>query len=234
MLIHHRRSCEAVKVIVGRFPKRVFLLEHNLLVQHSDFFRAALSGNWIESREREVVFEDGKPEVFEMFGRFIQHRKVYCKDDSIIDLENSQDSDASLPDQHQVETEQLRQAWCLGQTLLSTSFKDAILDAYYELYKESSRRPYPWEAWVYDKSASASCLRKFVVDFGVWHDVGVVFDLMIEETPRQYFIDLAMALKDRVKGKGPATNPFALNKPSCRYHEHVAEGKPCWRTLFKA
>lgn len=231
----HSPSFEAVKIIVGQDEdKKIFLLELGLLVAHSDFFAAALNGNWQESREREVALEEESPEAFEMFGLFLRHGKIFCSAEDVKDLLEGQTVAAIRGPQGRLEQGRLREAWCLGQALFSTSFKDAILDAYFELHKRSYSSPRPYEAWVYERTASASGLRKFVVDVGVWYDSGhFINSLGALTTPRQYFIDLAVAFHDRLKGKGPETNPLAANTPSCRYHEHVAESKPCWRTLFK-
>jgi hypothetical protein len=72
-------------------PEEVrFVVHETLLVHYSKFFRAALTGNFIEAQEKTVRMGEVDPDLFELFGHWLYYQRfpdtVFGDDDGILNL----------------------------------------------------------------------------------------------------------------------------------------------------
>jgi hypothetical protein len=84
-------------VLVGSGQTR-FVVHENLLIYYSKFFRAALTGNFIEAKDKTVRLEEVDPKVFELFIHWLYYQR-FPKTDSGDDrdiLETWNDDDIGL------------------------------------------------------------------------------------------------------------------------------------------
>lgn len=135
---------------------KTFAIHENLLVKHSDHFKAAASGSWSESESRRVEFEDWSPDVFAIFDHFLYSGKIF----------SARDNDYNKDPYTDKEWGRLGSAWRLGDMLLSTSFKDAVVDAM--VTKLNYGIPRHLHLVFYTGGNSQSMARKLAVDVIVW------------------------------------------------------------------
>ena len=213
-----------ITVHVGTEDKKAtFDVYEDLLVRHSDFFSAALSKNWKEE-ERTVSLPEDRAAYFEVFFHFVNTGSIFsvregdeCKD------EGGKDCDK--------EWARLIKCWILGQKLLSLTFKDAIVDAIvakmqgHEHCNDLYTSPFKY-------NTPSTVLRKLLADIVVYMWPDEEFEEQSENMSKypEHLMDVAKALH-KVKLTGyPTTKPWG--KDDCTYHEHVASGKPCYKTMF--
>lgn len=197
----------------------------NLLIRHSKFFSAALNGNWAESKDRKMSLPEGNPESFAILVQFLYSGRIYSARDGDI----TTNKDGKVSDK---EWTRLVEAWIMGQSLLSTTFRDAVADAMVTRINECDHCPTMLHTIVYKTGREDSAMRKLLVDVAVWQWPDAVFQSKpLEAGSEGFWRDIAIALsKIRCSGR-QGVDP--LKDPGFRYHDHVAEkDKPCYKTMF--
>jgi hypothetical protein len=124
--------------------------------------------------------------------------------------------------------------WIFGEERLSTSFKDAVVDAMIAKVVSGEGVPTSHVPTVYHYSAATSSIRRLLVDVSVWAvNPGRLGSIEKPSHPAaiEYLYDLAVAL-DKIKVTGRKGKlPYEADD-TCAYHEHVAAGNPCYTTMF--
>lgn len=72
-------------VLVGPEKTR-FVVHQDLIAHHSDFFKAALTGNFKEAAEKTVALTEEDPVFFEFFVHWLYYQKLPTKDDADVNL----------------------------------------------------------------------------------------------------------------------------------------------------
>ncbi|KAK4889098.1 hypothetical protein LTR27_012066 [Elasticomyces elasticus] len=217
-----KTGTRTIAVHVGKgHTKQTFDVYELSLVTHSEFFRAAASERWKEGQERTVSLPDDKPEYFEIFFNFLNGGQIFSsKADDYIKEKNTD-----------AEWARLLLCWVFGQKILSVTFKDAIVDAMVEKTKDG---PHCTNLYTtpFDQSTPSKQLRKLLADIVVYRFVPVDWKTATTQITKypEHLLDVALAL-DGVKIQGRAAMPPWANN-DCTYHEHVADGTPCYKTLF--
>jgi hypothetical protein len=164
--------------------------------------------------------------AFEDFHSFLYTGKVYTV---IEDEENAADMDKEWP--------RLANAWILGEVLLSTSFKDAALDAL--VHKLASGNVHSTDTFfaAYRYGSESSAIRRLVLDIAVywWSESNqLLVDTCIFGDPEilaPFFRSLCMALlKERRQPASANKTRNPTKQETCFYHEHG--DKPCYKTMF--
>ena len=209
-----------VKVIVGKgAAEQTFYASDALLIRHSEFFAAALRGNWRENEDHEVRLPESDAESFGVFASFLYTGKVHVVKDDLDEASNTNP-----------EWQRLGLCWILGDILLSASFQDAVLDATVENLVSTSTAPVELHAAVYDRTNGDNGLRRLMVDIAIfgWDKE----DLLIATTHPallEFYRDVAIRYKDLFGSEGERGLPW-LEHPFARYRQHGAD-KPCYRTM---
>lgn len=208
-------------VDVGSYEERqTFDVHEDLLKAHSRFFCAALNKEWKEGQERKVSLPEDDPEHFELSYHFLYTGRIYSK--------------SAEQDPHGVAAEEVLLAylWTLGDKLNSSSFMDAILDTMISGMESDKSCPMTLHEIIYPDSARASCMKRFLVDVAAWEwsENAVAEAAQDKDTPREFFRDFASALHKFAKSGRQGVAPYKGS--TCCYHEHVVQGKPCYRTMF--
>lgn len=199
-------------------------MHEDLLSRHSEFFKAALTrGKWKEQQDRLVSLPEHNVEAFNIFQHFLYTGSIFsAREGDVTKTDTLRDREYS----------RFERCWKLGEQLMSTTFKDAITDAL--IAKVVSEDSYPAELYdsVYSALSSTSAIRKLFVDIAVWgwsHET--VCALRDAESKHVDFLcDVAIKLH-WYKTWGSSEAPY-LSEDTCIYHEHVAENKPCYKTMF--
>jgi hypothetical protein len=154
--------------------------------------------------------------------------------------------------QHTISTTEwahLCNAWMFGQKILSTSFKDAVTDAYRSKdFEENGSVFNAHGGYLYPRSSKNSGMRKLLVDIAVWH--WPVEALAVHrnrtEAHHEFFFDVALASTKALKRRQvqhhadllTSSVPTPLSSPvlvvgACEYHEHTDDPTAkCYRELF--
>lgn len=209
-----------IQVIVGSDSLVTLYVHENVICASSDFFKAAMSSDWKESRERSIELRDDEPDAFQIYQHWL-----YC---GTIPTRNG---DADM--KSNIEYLELAKAYVLGDKLRDGNFKDVIIDA--ALHKSSSvisdgAYLFPGEdvvRCIYDNTPKSCEARHFLVDFYVEHGNG----LWLNEPgdfPKDFLADLAVALFER-KDSQITAEPKAASK-QCKYHQH--RSGTCYKDRF--
>ena len=138
-----------MKIIVGSEGKKLtFLIHKSLLVYHSAYFAKALTWDWEEATEGVVTLEDIDPQVFRVFaawlfiGRIALAVKVRGRFPNCTVTDRPCDSGKMASDHADTAVRcyfhhylDLVNYWGLGDRLLSSGFKNAVLDQVFNLPK---------------------------------------------------------------------------------------------------
>ena len=177
-----------------------------------------------------MSLEEDNPESFEIFYNFLYTGQIFSAKEG--DYRRSPDTSVSPPIHYDSEWSRLYESWSLGQKLLSTTFKDAITDALPLKMVDARNWPLRMHETIYPCSSSTFAIRRLLVDVAIWKWTPEHMECSgVKESSAQFFFDVASAMKKlRVSGdKGDA--PFQ-GQNICFYHEHEAQGMPCYKTMF--
>jgi hypothetical protein len=227
----YRLGGDVITVLVGSEATATrFFVHADLVSQHSDFFQACLKKGWKEAEGRIVRLPDlpsDSGDAFEDFHSFLHTGKVY----------SAMEGEENAPDRDK-EWIRLMDAWVLGEVLLSTSFKDAVLDAVLHKLSTSISTPIGMFFWAYKYSSRGSPIRRLMVDSAVcyWGEdfFSRTYDGISESEQAAvvpFYQSAAVALlKWKLQPEiAKADNPTE-RAGTCFYHEHG--DKPCYKTMF--
>lgn len=173
----------------------------------------------MESRTGNIPLREEVPEVFQTFSTFTYTGKInsYKEGDT---NEGRPDFDAEWP--------RLRDAWILGDKLLSQTFKDAICDAVIEKVIASQKYPIQLYWTAYGKSIQETGLRRVAIDLAVfyWRDEVFHEEYNAHAASTEFFRDVCLRCKARTPGEA-----LPWIDCGCKYHDH-GTGKPCYKTMF--
>lgn len=217
---------DLITVWVGRdTAAKKFYINPDLAIQHSEFFAAALQTDSEEAEPRTVRLPDLSDDVaatFENFQFFLYAGKVVSRQPDV------------RPDEDE-EWDRLAKSWILGNSLLSGSFKDAVVDAMVRKLLQSA--PLDIYMDLYQNSSDSSPIRKLMVDIAVheWEEEDIAaVDTDSEPAVQAKFLrDVAVALFkcEHLSGAQQAESPISA-RSGCYYHEHDA-AKACYKTMFE-
>jgi len=205
-------------------------------MKHSKFFKAAGNGPWKEGREGTMTFNDCEPDEFKTFCDFLYTGQVFTIGvDDTHEVKEAQEAPKDPGKKPTISDKEMTRAarlWCLGQKLLSTSFKDAVVDALIAKCVAEFMYPTSMHLSIYAAGSSTSAIRRLLVDFMVWSLHAKTIEWKgYDAIAAEYYYDVLVA-KGRMTGDADSNQAPFKQGNTCRYHEHVAEGKPCYMTMF--
>lgn len=204
---------------VGSYDNvRSYSVHDELVIANSAFFEAALKKGWLEAEQRIVKLPEDDPKTFDLFYWFLYTGKIFSERDCLDKTREGTDE----------EKNRLGAAWTLGEKLQFSDLKDAVIDILIQRLNVSI--PTSWHKMVYATAPASSPMKGLVVDIAVWLWRPEVFAKQVASPETaQFYIDVAAALAGRLRDE-PVAAPFAI--PSCHYHEHIANGGPCYISKF--
>ncbi|KAF2209496.1 hypothetical protein CERZMDRAFT_86826 [Cercospora zeae-maydis SCOH1-5] len=185
-----RTKITIIDVIVGHGEDtKTFQLQDFLLVEHSEFFKAALNGQWKEGKENKIELPDDEPGVFEIYAEWLFCGRIASGTD-----ENAK------PAQKEIWAEMglLSRLYVLGEKLIDDEFCDCTLRSMVELrnvISEDGQRYLPSGDDVrnlYDGTTQSSPIRKYLVDL-YCHNIGKDWfsNDKARHYPKDFFVDIA-------------------------------------------
>ncbi|KAK5131063.1 hypothetical protein LTR08_001349 [Meristemomyces frigidus] len=200
---------------------KTFHVHKDLLTQHSDFFRAAFTGDWKERADGVIRLPEDEVEAFEQFYWFVYTGSLFT----------IREGDHGVgEDNHPTDKEfgRLAAAWALGNKLQCTPFKDALTDGLIAKGLKERSWPYGIYAAINLTAARSAGIRRFLIDLAAltWSEN---YFAEMEFTTTEFLHDLVLALaKARAHGVSKS-KPW--ENAGCRYHEH-GEDKQCYKKVF--
>ena len=197
-----------VSLIVGK-EKRVFKIHHNLLCSASDYFKAALNGQFKEAEEQKIELLEEKPAVLESFQLWLYTNSILDEGESVPTL-----------------------GWYLligiytfAESRLIAALQNHAIDMI--IRKANWADVVPAQSAIYRDTVPGSRLRTLAVDMAAsigllseWQWTGSE-DTLYDST--EYLVDLVKALYKQNTTKHPREKNFW--KIRCNYHTH-GEGEP--------
>jgi hypothetical protein len=164
-------------------------------------------------------------DAFENFHSFLYTGKVY----TVVEGEEN----APGMDREWI---RIMNAWILGEVLLSTSFKDAAVDALIHKLASNNAHSKGMYALAYRYSSEGSAIRRLMLDLAVtWWDEGAPLDVCADSELAilaPFFRRVCSALlKEKSQPASAETTVSPTTRAgTCFYHEHG--DKPCYKTMF--
>lgn len=215
-------------MVVGQgSSQKLFLVHKDLVTRHSDFFSAALSKDWKENKTRSVTLEEDDPATFEIFSRFLYSGQIFI-------VADAGDGSATKPKTlgaggYNEEWNRLTQCWCLGDKLLSSSFKDAITDTAIARLLTTKKFPLSMPQEVYQASSGDSGMRRLMRDVVVWRwDDYHLSSRFRPDDSIEFYVDVAVTMKKVSEAQRSGDPPYAA-KSTCGYHDHNGA---CYKSMF--
>ena len=210
-------------------------MRKNLAIRHSEFIKKALdpASGWKEAKENIVRFPEESPEAFQVFMMFL--------DTGVIHLNHFRSAKSNAvreqdPDEDK-EWNSIAQLWLLSDRMDSVSLKDAVVDKVVSLVRDSGKVPTSLHRPIFKGSVSRSGMRKLLTDIAVysWFP-GTLADQPGDPDCADFFRDVAVEAMKRMacarQGQMLSTAPYDRQDVGCHYHDHEAEGKPCYKKMF--
>ena len=108
-------SGQSIKLVVGPEPSTILVVHENLICTSSDFFKRLRTGEWREANERTIKFEEGNPNVFQLYLHWLYRGTLPVRIDAPGQIGNA-------------EYESLAEAYVLGDKLQDGDLQDVIVD----------------------------------------------------------------------------------------------------------
>jgi len=205
---------QVVTVLVGA-DRTKFVIHKDLLTSKSEFFRAALTGDWEESKSQKVHLPEDDPAAFEMFAHWLYFTEV--------DFEVNDRAFTTLSE-----------AWFLGDKLQAIAFKIAVINEFVPtMYKTERLTTLQNIKDIYSRTLPNSPLRRLIVDIHIWEGELGIFGSMLGsgELDCEFAVEVAdrfMTLWQNDKKMSKTAEPYKLN--ICSYHDHVDGEALCKKT----
>lgn len=166
-------------------------------------------------------------ENFGIFLNFIHTGKIYSsKDDDYREDESDQTFSTDI------EWQRLADCWVQGETLMSTTFKDAVADALVQKICEDDFWPIELHYQIYSRTSTPNSMSRLLVDIAIWewNEESAKESRERHAECSEFLGDLAvrmfsLSLKERER-------PAPFTKHDCSYHEHGKEDTPCYKKIF--
>jgi hypothetical protein len=188
--------------IIGSQEKETFLVPRELVCRSSPVLNKAFNSETKEGQTQIYEIEDTTPEAFRIFIQWLYIQKVGCMDHAAFfsTIKTSGEVDEHMKDCIP-QTTSLLQLWVLAESLLLPQLQNQIMDA---LHSISQWCLIPFSVnlkYIYDKTAAASPLRRFVTNLLAWSTPSEDYNDHAEFYPKDFFVDLAALFSSAVPPK---------------------------------
>jgi len=156
---------------------------------YSDYFKAALDGNWAEAQSGRFEFPEENPEVFGCYVDFFYTKKLR------IDMTRTEDMELFLVE-----------SFLLDERRGSAEYRNAVMDALKCIWSEGLGPSIGTILLAFNESMERSKLRRFIVDKCAWD--GKAGDVVSEDTLTEgivpgFCLGLSIALMKQHRNAGP-------------------------------
>jgi hypothetical protein len=162
-------------------------VHESFLIKSSLFFRKALSGGWLEAKDRLVKLPEEEPAVFQDYVHYLYTNTLCVKSDTKLDGNDGPNEMVSLV-----------KLFVLAETLQDPDMKKVVIAAVYnglwEIRNAGSKIPVlELISVVYEGTPVGSSMRRLLVDFFTYYAGGSTFR-KDEVYPHDFIQELAINL----------------------------------------
>jgi hypothetical protein len=193
---------------------QTFHVHDQLIRARSPFFDKALSHDWKEKTERMVELPTADPMAFNLYMDFIYSKCIIL--------------DPTQGDSEQY-SERLGLAYSLGDILLDTDFKDAVIDVILHRVLAGHDYPFSLNKYAFEHTPAEWPLRQLLTDLLAlrgqesWlteENMKLLTEEALQETLKAMFRNKAL----------PVPRDGSFRYENCKeYHCHTKENTPCYR-----
>lgn len=204
---------------VGKENPERFAVHENLIAPRSQFVRLALNKEWKEGKERTIPLPEDEADVFRLYHLWIYQNRIFSDSRSNA---NAFTHPPTAPQDDGKEYPLLTQAYILGEKLLDTHFKDAIIDCIIDKLWSTCTFDLRLTNLIYENTPEKSPLRRLLQDVYIWSGCATWLDkaaLGGECVNAEFLLDLSKRHMAFWAGRRPERVPYMQG--SCEYHEHV-------------
>lgn len=187
-------------IIVGK-EKKAYTLHKDLLCFYSDYFRAALNGNFKEATERKLELLDVDTSLFDAFQVWVYTR------------------DLQGPDGHHEYFKFLVDMWVLGDQHQIPLLQNQAMNEIFAKVKKSKLFSLPVVPVVYAKTMAGSPLRKAAIEIVAWNMHFKEWSPSTMGWTVECMSDLVLALHVARLNK-EVTYPCLPKRDTCFFHVH--------------
>ncbi|KAK3703248.1 hypothetical protein LTR37_014588 [Vermiconidia calcicola] len=207
---------DTVAVYVGA-EKRLFTLHESVVLEHSKFFRAALTKGFKEGQSRLIHLPEIETPAFEAYIQWMYSHEIVINECESVEEASKTRKQYS----------ELIELYVVGDRLENTNLRNEVMTALVQLQEQSDPNPGCKNvSRVYKETPESSPLRRFVLDSWLDADPDEAIPYMKYmrlKFPTEFIFDMALEL---FQGKTrPAVRP--VDRPKCFYHEHNDETPAC-------
>lgn len=187
-----------------------------ILSRSSDFFKKACNKEWKEGQSKIIRLPEVEPEAFDIYLQYLYTGEVVATDDELPEhRDGSREAQAQVVRLHWI----LIETYLLADMLLDTKSKNAIMDAFIEILKDTKRLPdLDTITDVFRKTTDTSPMRRLLVDFVAFRvDLDTFKGIGARHSP-EFLVEVSLRLMRYKDDVNRRTDP--IDTPSCRYHEH--------------
>lgn len=211
---------ETVLIHVGP-QEKAFALRKDVLIEHSRFFRAALSGSFKQAAEQIIRL----PEIeYEAFERYVQWTHTGSID--VADIEDPADTRT-----RETET-MLTRLYVVADRVENMLLRNQTMTAMVDVLEQTGKLPSTLAIQIaYEHTADGSCLRRFLVDAHCLNSEGHPKWLRnkLEKLPNEFVLNLIGQLKEyRTEDEhDPWIRGKCKPKPCCMSFQCLWCADPC-------
>jgi hypothetical protein len=227
------------EIHIGSEEVEKFLVRKDLATRHSRVIEKALDpkSDWKEAEENVVRLPEETPETFQAFLTFLDTGVIHLRH---FGEANDEDTDGEVL-KESTDWDSITDAWLLGDRILSTSFKDAVVDMVVSLAVGDGELPTSMHQDIFKGSAYKSGMRKLLVDIAVHGWSPAMLEQQESDPAVEFFKDVAVSCVRRTAyilhptttqhARTTACVSYGNSLLRCHYHEH-GEHQHCYRTMF--
>jgi hypothetical protein len=207
-------------VLVGE-SEEPFVVHEHLLTHHSEFFRAALTGGFKESKDKVVKLHETDPFIFECFVHWLYYQRFPSAskgdDETLVQSWEATSEDGIL-------TTNLIKMYILADSRIVPALQRQVVDRLFRRIHEVDLPTRDDVVYAFENLKSNSPLCRFLVDVGIhygWYDANGIKQSEAkghEHWPAEYLFAFACRATEVVMNMIMNDNHFCLDK--CDYHEH--------------
>jgi len=136
--------------------------------------------------------------------------------------------------QTDLEWTRLGRCYLLADRLMSTTFQDAIVDAFIQKIIDKGCSPTLVHETIYSGTARQSGMRRLLVDIAIFEwDKDILATRAARPACADFFKDLAVRYQEILeKGGEQEGAPYRQLQTTCQYHDH-GQDEECCRMMFE-
>ena len=199
----------------------------DLLVEHSEFFRAACRNEWKEATSRVIKLPDVDPDVFHNYLYWVHREKLHptLEIRSFETDEPQIDGDTAAGLNHV-----LAQLWIFADRVADSLLRNTVMDSMLKLEEHADMDDTLAQAFIpatidliWSSTTSGRAIRMFVLDVYAEFFEPANLPTFVNDINPEFKEDLMLALV----GNHEKPWLYTLGRNRCRYHEHDSHHPTC-------